>query len=267
MPTTTANLNKLKSAFPVASSQAANNANAARQTQLQSQMQQAGTQPVTPSTVQNLSAQQISQEGAIQTGEAARQSQQAVDQANLGLEAQAQEQAQSNIRDAATLERQKMDQSSRLKSMGRDIEDQLFNQRLAFDTRADQVKFANERQLADYLVSKSASDEEFRNFEQATSQASKKKIDAMNFAYNTFVQAETHLMQSEQNEQNREMLKRVRARKQEMEKAKAEMAKKASITRKIVGAGKLVAAAAVTYAGNPVTGSTLAASGASDLTS
>lgn len=174
-------LEKLAMSLPQENQQMAQAQQQARMTQLQEQVRQAGP-GLGPRAAQELGAQQAAQAGQIQLG-AAQQTQQ--QQQLLGQEAlaeRAREQRGAGFAQQIALGEQQREAADRLARIDRTLKSRLLDDQLQF--RRDQAGQAllNERQMADWAVSKAQSAEEYASYAQAAQQVYERELQMLETA-------------------------------------------------------------------------------------
>jgi hypothetical protein len=230
------------------------------------QAQQAVSQtPITPSAGP-------AQAAALSTAVTQNQTQQLAANAQEGL-AQKAEAGKTAISKLATKERadavRRRGDAQRgalqarqvLSTMGRDVEQKLFQDRLDFDSDAMGLRFKNARQLADFKRMVAKDDEEYQNFALATQQkfAVKQKLLAAAAAKieQTLEQDSKSRINRLSNEQRIRLAKAARDAK---EKQRKEAARAKAVSIIFQGAG--MAAGAVATAGSPMGAAAGASAGA-----
>lgn len=263
-----ANLNTEGLQMPVANKRAAQQVEAGNQIRLQQQMKAAGANtPVTSGDIQNLAGQQAAQDTALAQGAQAAENARTVQTAQRDFQQQQIAQEQQNLNDQQTLINKRMDAENQLAQMGRDIKSQLLDKELALDERTGQLRFTNERQLADLAIKSSRDENELNSKLQAMQQASATRLAAAEYAANTYKQAEEFASKDRQISANEAMMADLRERRRKAEEELRKARKKNSIMQKTIGAATMVAGAAmVAYVpGGAAAGAGMVASGASQV--
>lgn len=196
---------------------------AAQQVQSTRQAQAAAPQLVQQSSERDLQSAEQAAQTQVQAGELANAAEQQDAQTKLDAQATAQGLAQSQAGTAQGLaeaqaeatQRVQMTQDEQaaanrlstaglaydnqlafmsrrqrddLAKLGRDVKDQLFTSRLAFDQDELGRKFSNERQLADYTVATAKSQEELKDKVQQVQQAQQRKEALVARSYDLLIQ-------------------------------------------------------------------------------
>ena len=140
--------------------------------------------------------------------------------------------SQTGINRTATQQRAKMSERrdnarriamasrQRIASMGKDLDQKLFQDRMQFDYDSRGVKFANTRQIADFQKMIAKDDEEYQNFAQTMQQRSTEKRKILQLAQAKISQHLAQVSQSRESAAN-------------FEKKKSLLQSKAAIDRKI----------------------------------
>lgn len=133
-------------------------------------IQAAGAQQATAQAAPVLQANQqnIAQQGQI---------------AQMGLQQKKQEAQQALSSRQLGLQKKARELQGKLSTLGNNLEDTLIKQQMDFKKDEMGRTFFNERQLADWAIMKAKTDEDFRNYEQKVTQASKKKMQILKTAY------------------------------------------------------------------------------------
>ena len=259
--------------MPIANQEAAEQAEAARQIRLQQQLSQMSpgqAMMAGPAAAQQMGAQASQQQAQIATQAQAAQGQQAIQEAK-----RAQQQADLAEKKTAMIEqdmlnRRRIEQESQLNRLGRDVKAELMDSRRQFEKDARGERFANQRQLADYMVLNAKSQEEFAGWAQQMEQDLQTDVAMMEQAYRVFENEERRLLESGEAARDRASLDRIRKKKAALEEEQNKARKKASQFKKVLGAAKIVGGVVIAVASWGTAGSAgvaLAASGASDIAS
>ena len=253
--------------MPVANKAAADQVRATNDIALQQQMKSAGANtPVTTADIQNLGTQQAQQQTAVNQAEQAGRLTDTINTAQRDFQSQQNALAQQGIMDDQARAQARIDAEEQLASLGADVRETLLDRELALDENTNQLKFTNERQLAD-LATKLAGDERaltarLRHMEHA----SQRQVQAAQYAVDAFIQAQEFIAKDRQLAADVELQRMVAEKKREAERKVQEARKKAAQTRMIIGAVKTGAGAAMIASGvGAGAGAGLATSGASDI--
>jgi hypothetical protein len=171
-------LQKLSQNMPVADQKTAQGLKAARDIQLRSAI---GQQPTTAGIQQ---ARQMGAAAAAQAG------QQAIAQAQQGVQQQ-QQLGQLGIGEAGMQQQQELFQqqmtgaqhrealAGKIAKLSEEATQEVFDSRMQFQRDEMNRLHLNERQLADFAVMQAESEEEFRNWEQTSRHAHKRKLQVL----------------------------------------------------------------------------------------
>lgn len=179
----TRQLRKLASSLPGGNEKVAQGLQEARKTQLQAQVGAAAPGTGGPAAAQQLGAQQAQAAGQIAMS-AQGQTQQDLGQvAKLGLQQSALESAQrlgAEERAQSALARKN---AQRLTDLSESAKDQILDKQLQFKKDQANQTLLNNRQLADWALTKARSEEEYRNYEQMATQASQRRLQYLETVY------------------------------------------------------------------------------------
>lgn len=181
-------LEKLAMSFPQENQRLAQGQQAARQVQLQEQIRSARP-GLGPGAAQQLGAQQAARAGQIQLGAQQTGQQQAQLVGQMGLEEQARGQRQRGFEQQIALTQKQRAAADRLSRIDRDIKNQLLDQQLQFRRDRAGQELLNERQLADWALSKAQSAEDYAEYAQAAQQVYQREIQMMDRANKVLTQA------------------------------------------------------------------------------
>lgn len=245
-------LQKLQQSLPSGAQQTQTGLEAARQMRLQEMVKGAPrATSITPM------AQQVGGQQAAEAGKAALQNQQGLQKQasqvgalQLGeqkLGQQAQLGQQQRAISAANREQQ-----SRLAELGQETKNKLFDQQMEFSKNQRGQTTFNERQLADWAVANSRSEQELANRMQALTQANKRKLQYLQTQNAKINQAlKTGYLNDKQrldNQARKELLTIKMENERRMAREKNNAANKQAIGRALGTTGGAVAGA---YAGGP----------------
>lgn len=176
-------LQNLAGNLPVASQRIATGQNAARQIQLQQAVKAAPVGGATIAPAQETGAALATNAGQQAIQNAQNQLQQQGQIGQLGIA----EQGRQNQAELASLQagsrQQAMDETQKFAALNEGLKKQLYDDTMQFQKDELGRTVFNERQLADYARLNAQSDEQFRNYEQSTKLASKRKLQLLEQAY------------------------------------------------------------------------------------
>ena len=161
------------------------------------------------------------------------------------------QQQMSNMRRAADYQKSNFDESLKmerdLSAINASAKADLYDKQMQFTRDSAGRKMMNERQLADWMITKAAGEEDLRGFEQRSQQLHNRKLQLMQAAYAKIAQAEKQVAQRATDERSRQL-------KMELTKAKAEADKKIAKQKAKSGAARMMIKGVFTVAGAVVGG-------------
>jgi hypothetical protein len=143
----------------------------------------------------------------------------------------------ANMKQAMKYQRSNFDeglkQQRSLSAIDASAKTELFDKEIQFKRDAQGRKILSERQLADWMIQKQATEEDFKNFEQRTSQLHQRKIQLLQAAYAKIEQAEKQAYQLGKGALDKEttlaITEKKRALDEKIRKAKQKAANRSSI--------------------------------------
>lgn len=181
-------LQNLSSALPIANSKVAAGQAAARQMQVQNAVRGAPAAAPIASTAQQTGQAVAEQAGTQAVQAAGQQVQQQQQLGQTGL----QEQNTANQSQVASLQQgakeQQMDNVQKLAQLDSKLKADIYDRNMTFQKSELGRTSLNENQLADYTRLSARNDEEFKNFQQAATQASQRQLQMMDTAYKKIVE-------------------------------------------------------------------------------
>lgn len=181
-------LQNLSAQLPIANKRVAAGANAARTMQVQNAVAAAPTTAQVQPTAQQTGAATAQNAGQqmIQTAKQGLEQQAQVGQ--LGLAEQGQQNQAALASAAQGAKAEQMNQAEQFANLNQDMKKKMYDETMKFQTdELGRTKF-NEMQLADYYRSKAVSQEQFKNYSQKATQASKRNLEMMNKAHELVVE-------------------------------------------------------------------------------
>lgn len=176
-------LQNLAGQIPVANQKLAQGQAAARDIQLQGSVKAAPQTAQTAPAAAAVGAAQATT-AATQMVEGAKSSQAQLGQvAQAGLAQQGQEQQAKTASLQAGAKQQEMDQTTRLGKISMEAKNELFDKQMVFKKDQSGQTLFNTRQLTDYAVTKSKSEEEYRTYAQKAEQINKRSLESMSHAF------------------------------------------------------------------------------------
>ena len=254
--------------MPVANKRAAQQVESANQIALQQSMKGAGAgAPVNAGDIQGLAAQQAGQSAqlgaAVQAGDATRVAQ----TAQRDMQTQQISQEEQNVTNQIAQSKARTDAEAQLSALGRDIQENILDKNLALDERTNQLKFTNERQLADTIATIARDENDLNSKLQEMKQASEIRAQAAQFAADSYAQAMEFASKDRQLSADEDLMADLARRKKEAEENVRRAKKKAGVTSKIIGAATAVAGAAIAayVPGGQAAGAGMVVSGAGQV--
>lgn len=171
-------LQQLSQNIPVANSQIAQQQKAARDLQLQQAVAAA------PAAATAGQAQQVGAQAAQNAGQQTIQAEQTATNQQEQVASAANTQQQQDIGQTVTglqqgTEATRQQQIQQLADFSETAKQQMFDDRLKFQTDEQNRAFMNQRQLADYAKLKAQSDQDFQNYAENASEVSQAKIEVL----------------------------------------------------------------------------------------
>ena len=220
---------------------------------------------------QQMGAELAARQGAVQTGAAQAQAVRTVAQTqneliNKQLEIKAQ-----NDEIRKQLQLNNMSRMKRMNQLGRDVQHKILDAQYRFQQTARGIQFADERQYEDFLTLKQAKEIEWKDHLQAVQQAQQSKIQALQFAFDTFSRVENQLFKKDQQVANQLSIMKIRQKKKELLAEQRRAQRKAGRMGQMMGGLTMIAGAGIIVAssvGGPTSwagigaGSQMVASGA-----
>lgn len=162
----------------------------------------------------------------------------------------------ANMKEAVKYQKSNFDeglkQQRSLAAIDSAAKNELFDKELQFKRDSQGRKLLSERQLADWMMQKQATEEDFKNFEQRTSQLHQRKMQLLQTAYAKIEQAEKQAYQINKGALDKETTLIIAGKKKALEekirKAKTKAANQGSI---ITGAFTVAGAVAGGIYGGP----------------
>jgi hypothetical protein len=177
-------LQNLQNQLPAASSRVAQGLQAARDIQLQQAVAKAPTPAAIAPVAQQTAAAATQQMGQQQVGQAEQMVQQAgrLGQLQLGEQQMAAQKSIFGAQQAA--QKQELDNVQRLAQLDMSAKKELYDNEIQFKRDEAGRTLFNQRQLADYARQNAVSDEQYKNYAQQADQLNRRKLQAMETAYN-----------------------------------------------------------------------------------
>lgn len=155
-----------------------------------------------PGQVGQIEAGKISQEGQEVAQNVAQQNKVQGQRKQTGINKFGAQQKADMNRRRDTARRSAIDSRQRISSMGRDLDQKLFNDRLEFAQDERGIKFKNMRQLADFKKMVAKDDDEYATFAQDMQQRSTEKRKLLQIAQAKITQALTQLSRARESGAN-----------------------------------------------------------------
>ena len=176
-------LGKLAKRMPAMSEQAAKRDQATQAMQLQ---QAAAAQPTGPgagvTAAQQLGAASAATAGQAQAARAQTEMGRLDTTAQLGMQERGRQAREEQFSREMQQRQERANSANRLNQLSRDAKREILDSRLQFNQDQAGQKYMNERQLADWMITKAKSKEEFANYAQTAQQEHQKKMQIMNTA-------------------------------------------------------------------------------------
>ena len=195
---------------------------------------------------QQMGAELAAKQGAVQTGAAQAQAAQTTTQAQNELINQQLQLKAKNDEIRKQLQLNNMSRMKRMNQLGRDVQHKILDAQYKFQQTARGIQFADERQYEDFLTLQQATEIQWKDHLQAVQQAQQSKLQALQFAFDTFSRVEKQMFQSDQQTANQLSVARIRQRKKEIAAEQRRAARKAGRTGQMIGAVTFMAGVAVT---------------------
>jgi hypothetical protein len=259
-------INDLK--MPVANQAAADRASTASRARMQSNLAMSSGQAMMsgPAVAQKAAGAQAQEQAQIVAQAGQAQVQQTAGQAQAELAQAALRQREQNAINSEEMAKRHDSQRAKLASFGRDVEQELLTKQLSFDKTQREDRFADQRQLADFVRMEAADEQSLRNYTQAVEAAIDKDITMLESAYKTLVQAEYGEFADREQTLDEESMARIKNAKKKIKADLDKAKKKAKTTKGWMAAIKIGAGAALIATGVGVgAGTSLAVSGAVDV--
>jgi hypothetical protein len=248
--------------MPVANKRAAQQVEAANQIALQQSLKGAGAAaPVNAGDIQGLAAQQAGQAAQLGAAQQAAEAGRVAQTAQRDMQTQQISQDEQNVTNQLAQDKARTDSEAQLASLGRDIQENILDKNLALDERTGQLKFTNERQLADTIAAIARDEDDLNQKLQEMQQASEIRVQATSFAADSYAQAIEFASKDRILSADQDLMKDLNARRKKAEEDARKAKKNAAATGNIIGAAKVVAGAAIVYS-SWATGGTTTAMGA-----
>lgn len=237
-------LKNLAKNLPVANSQVAQGQSAARGMQLQQAVQAAPASTNTTTTAQQIGAQQAQQAGVQQVEAAQKATAVRGPLARMGTAA-VQEQAQQGQEKLSSLQagarEQAMDATQRLAALDASTKKEMYDDQIQFEKDENGRTKFNTIQLADYARLKAENDEQYKNYAQQATQASSRRLQAMDNAYRVLTQQLEQKYKLAEQKKDQDSMRQIIATKQAMEeKIAKEKAKAANTNAMFSTAGTVI---------------------------
>lgn len=151
------------------------------------------------------------------------------------------QQQMSNMRRAAGYQKSNFDEGLKLErdlsAISKDAKQELYDKQLEFKRDSAGRKMLSERQLADWMLTKAAGEEDLKNFEQRSQQLHSRKLQLMQAAYAKISQTEKQLAQRGSDLRARQLKLEIAAAKAAAEeKIRKQKAKKGAMGMMVKGA-------------------------------
>lgn len=225
----TSQLQALQNHFAPFDTDAAKQAEAARNLQIQQAV--AAAAPASASTVvapvRNLGAQ-VTAAGMQARSEQLAQTQQGLTNVGkLGLQEQARQFEAQGAKEKLTEQRTASDLETRLGRLDRTLKDRLVDAQLQFERDASGRTLLNERQLQDYASISARSEEDLKSAQQIAEQAWTRKLQLMQQASKQLEQSLQQELKKSETEKNNKLLEELTSEKQALDAQIAEDTNKA----------------------------------------
>lgn len=256
--------------MPIANQAAADRASVASRARMQSNLAMSSGQAMMsgPAVAQKAAGVQAQEQGQI-----AAQAKRAEIQADVGQAQQELHATDLRMREQQANHEEQMatrhtEQRNKLRMLGRDVEQKLLEDTLKFDKTEREARFANQRQLSDFLKTQAHDEQVIANYQQSVKAALDKDLIMMRGAFRALEAAEQHQFSLDERERNKELQDKIRAYKEDLQRKLDEQKKKNDSWGNMMAAGKMVVGGALLATGvGGAAGATLLASGASDVLS
>lgn len=174
--------------MPIMAEKQAKGRQAAQALQLQQAAAGISPQQITPTAAGRLGAAsaQTAGEGQVKAAQTAAGQQDQLGQ--LGLQERGQAARSAQFDREAQLRQDRIQAEARLSNLSQDAKRKILDSRLQFNQDQAGQKYLNERQLADWMITKAKSKEEFNNMAQQAQQAHQKKLQIMDTAQKKLTQ-------------------------------------------------------------------------------
>ena len=208
---------------------------------------------------------------AQEQGQIVAQAQDAVVQKSVGQAQQELHDTELRQKEQQTIHAEAMGKrhasaKNRMNSFGRDIKQKLFEDQLTFDKTEREAKFANQRQMSDFMSIKAADEQSMKNYEQAVQAAIQKDIIMLESAFNALSHAEVEAAGDENKRLDKEANARVAAAKKAIAARLKRSRGRAAYTKQGIGVLKVAAGAYIaTLPGGQAAGGSLAMQGGSEI--
>lgn len=158
-------------------------------------------------------------------------------------------------------------QIAKLTAAGRDVKQKLLDDQIKFDRTQREVRFATDRQFADFMYTKTKDENALKEYEQAVNHAIEMDNIMVRSAFAALEQEERNQFAMDEYKRDQALLQKIRAYKAALEaKARAARRKQNGMGR-MLGATKVAAGIAVAMTpGGQVAGGTLIGSGVAQYT-
>lgn len=181
-------LQQLQSAMPVANQRVATQQQAARDIQLQQAVGKAAPTAATPAVAQQAGAVQAQNAGQQMIQNAQTEVKQAGQVGQLGIQAQQTEGARQLGEQKMGAAEQKMSNVQRLANLDARAKKEMFDDQMQFQRDENNRALFNSRQLADYAKLNAERGEVYKNYAQSVEQATKRKQQYMQAAFDSLSQ-------------------------------------------------------------------------------
>jgi hypothetical protein len=204
---------------------------------------------------------------AQEQGQIAAQAQEAVVQKSVGQAQQELHNTQLRQKEQQTIHAEAMGKrhasaKNRMNSFGRDIKQKLFEDQLTFDKTERETRFANQRQMADFMSIKAADEQSIKNYEQSVQAAVQKDIIMMESAFKALQQAEIQAATDSNRRLDKESAARIKKAKEILEAKIKKSRRRGAYVKQGLGVAKMaVGATAMYYTGGTVGGSLVVSGG------
>ena len=209
---------------------------------------------------------QVSAQSAAENANQAAQQQQTninsqLNENNQALQKQQFDNEQQKQKNQVELMENKRQNDNRLADVDTELKNRLVDQQMKFTEVNGKATINREQQMADYLISKQASEEEWQKFKLAAETGHARKMNVLRNSHATIRQQLDNNLQELVRDYGREKVEELKAlEKQLNDKLKAEQ-EKGDALGMVVGMGKMVVGGAMLYTGNPM-GATMMVDGA-----